>query len=180
MRGDATSSEVTANVLTPLVLFLMGVTGSGKTTLGLALGEAWRWPYRDADDYHPPENVEKMRTGVPLTDDDREPWLLALHALAAETLAEGGGVIIGCSALKAAYRRRLRGSLERVVFVWLDLPADILQQRLRARQGHFMPASLLASQLATLEPPRRALRVNGDQPVPALVAEITSLVSGVR
>lgn len=163
----------------PLVVFLMGVTGSGKTTLGEALASAWGWPYHDADTYHPPENVEKMRAGIPLTDADRIPWLAALHARAEQTIADGAGAIIGCSALKASYRAVLRGSLSHVVFVWLDVPRGVLQERMDARRGHFMPPSLLESQLHTLEPPLHAIRIDGDRPVDDLVAHVTArLVAG--
>jgi gluconokinase len=160
----------------PLAVFVMGVTGSGKSTLGNALAQAWGWPYHDADDYHPPGNVAKMRTGTPLTDEDRAPWLAALHEAAARTVADGGGIIIGCSALKEHYRTMLRGELTRVVFLWLDVPEGVLQARMDARKGHFMPASLLASQIATLERPAQALRLEGNQPIEALVDQSTALV----
>jgi gluconokinase len=160
----------------PLAVFVMGVTGSGKSTLGSALGDAWGWPYHDADDYHPAGNVAKMRTGTPLTDEDRAPWLAALHQAAAHAVAEGRGIVIGCSALKEHYRAVLRGDLTRVVFLWLDVPEGVLQARMDARKGHFMPASLLASQLATLERPTGALRLEGNQPVEALVEQSTALV----
>ena len=162
----------------PLAVFVMGVTGSGKSTLGNALSQAWSWPYHDADDYHPPANVEKMRTGTPLTDEDRAPWLTALHLAAANAVNDGRGIILGCSALKEHYRAILRGELTRVVFLWLDVPEGVLEARMHARQGHFMPASLLASQIATLERPTQALRLEGNQPVEALVEQGTALVVG--
>ena len=160
----------------PLAVFVMGVTGSGKSTFGTALGEAWGWPYHDADDYHPPANVKKMRAGTPLTDADREPWLKALHEAAAQAVRADEGIIIGCSALKVSYRQVLRGDLECVVFLWLDVPREVLQRRMDTRRGHFMPASLLASQIATLERPKHAIRLDGDQPVNALVEEATARV----
>ena len=160
----------------PLAAFVMGVTGSGKSTFGTALGEAWGWPYHDADDYHPASNVEKMRAGTPLTDEDRLPWLTALHDAAGLAVHEGRGIILGCSALKESYRQVLRGELTQVVFLWLDVPEEVLEARMDARQGHFMPASLLASQLATLERPTEALRLEGHQPVEVLVEQATALV----
>lgn len=155
----------------------MGVTGSGKTTAGEALSEEWGWPYHDGDDFHPAANVEKMRSGTPLTDEDRRPWLEALHRKAEQVLAAGEGAIIGCSALKESYREILRGYLTRVAFVWLDLTRDALEDRLAARRGHFMPASLLDSQLAALEPPEDAIRVDGDGEVGAVVKRITAAVT---
>ena len=169
-----TEAGVTALPRRPLVVFLMGVTGSGKTTLGEALGLAWSWPYHDADAYHPPANVAKMRAGTPLTDDDRVPWLIALHDCAQQTVERGDGAVIGCSALKASYRAILRGSLAPVAFVWLDVPREALQARMDARRGHFMPASLLDSQLHTLEAPVHAFHIDGDQPVEDLVREVTT------
>ena len=160
----------------PLAVFVMGVTGSGKSTLGDALAQAWGWSYHDADDYHPLANVEKMRAGTPLTDDDRAPWLAALHAAAAQAIDEGRGIILGCSALKESYREILRGGRDRIAFLWLDVPEGVLQARMDARKGHFMPASLLASQIATLERPTQALRLEGNQPVDALVEQGTALV----
>jgi len=151
----------------------MGVTGSGKSTAGQALAERWGWPYYDGDDFHPVENVEKMRGGTPLTDADRRPWLEALHRKAEDVLAAGGGAIIGCSALKQHYRDILRGYLTRLVFVWLDVPRGELEGRMAARMGHFMPASLLDSQLDTLEPPEDAVRVQAYGPVDEVVARIT-------
>ncbi len=160
----------------PLVVVLMGVSGSGKTTTGEALAARWGWPYHDGDDFHPPANVEKMRGGTPLTDADRRPWLEALHRKAEEVLAAGEGAIIGCSALKQTYRDVLRGYLTRVVFVWLDVPRDELEDRMEHRRDHFMPPSLLDSQLAALEVPEDAVRVDGDGPVDEVVDRVARAV----
>lgn len=161
----------------PLVVVLMGVTGSGKSTTGEGLAARWGWPYHDGDDFHPPENVEKMRGGTPLTDADRRPWLEALHRKAEAVLAAGEGAIIGCSALKQSYRDILRGYLTRIVFVWLDVPRDELAERVSERRGHFMPPSLLDRQLATLEPPDDAVRVNGDGTPDEVVARVAAAVT---
>lgn len=128
----------------------MGVSGSGKTAVGAALARRLRVPFADADDLHPPENIAKMSAGVPLTDEDRRPWLDAVAAwLAAH--AETGGVA-SCSALKRAYRDVLRGGAPHTVHLHLHGDREVLAERVDGRRGHFMPAALLDSQLATLEP----------------------------
>lgn len=133
-----------------LHVLVMGVSGSGKSTIGAGLAEALRLPFADADAFHPPENVAKMSAGIPLTDADRWPWLDSLGAwLAAE---EEGGVI-ACSALKRAYRDRLRGWVPGLRVVHLAGDPGLIAARQGAREGHFMPPSLMASQFATLEPP---------------------------
>lgn len=133
-------------------LVVMGVSGSGKTTVGRLLAERLGRVFADADDFHTPVNVAKMHGGHALTDGDRAPWLLALAAWIAEYDAEGTPTVLACSALKRAYRDALRKAPGRVRFVHLaPSPADIAA-RMRARTGHFMPPELLASQLADLEP----------------------------
>jgi gluconokinase len=136
-----------------MILVLAGVSGSGKTTMGRRLAERLGILFRDADDFHPEENVEKMRAGSPLTDADRVPWLSALSGLIAGWSAAGTDAVLACSALKRAYRDALAGGLPDVRFAILDVPPEILRERLEKREGHFMPASLLASQLAALEAP---------------------------
>ena len=129
-------------------LVVMGVSGCGKTTLGKALADRLGASFVDADDLHPPENVEKMRQGQPLTDADRAPWL----DLVANTLRTNAPVVVACSALKRAYRARLRQAGE-VRFLHPAAPFDVIAARMAARQGHYMPPALLASQFSTLEPP---------------------------
>jgi gluconokinase len=132
-------------------IVVMGVAGSGKTTLATALSQELALPFLEGDAFHPPENVAKMASGVPLNDDDRWPWLDALGD--ALRNAEGGA-ILACSALRVIYRERLRTRSERpLTFLWLKLDRETLLTRMQARQGHYMPPSLLHSQLATLEPP---------------------------
>ncbi|MGK8524380.1 gluconokinase [Nocardia asteroides] len=128
----------------------MGVSGSGKTTIGTRLADALGVEYAEGDGFHPPANVAKMAAGTPLDDADREPWLDALAAWMAER--RGRGAVVTCSALKRAYRDRLRVSAPDVFFLHLEVPRGELQRRVAERRGHFMPPSLLDSQLATLEP----------------------------
>ena len=147
----------------PLVIVLMGVSGSGKSTTGAALSRKLGWPFRDADSFHPPANVEKMSRGTPLTDEDRWPWLAAIAQWIDERCEAGERGIVSCSALKRAYRSRIIGPRSSVRLVYLKGDIEVIGQRLRARKGHFMPASLLESQFAVLEEPRadeRALAVS--------------------
>ncbi|MTE18339.1 gluconokinase [Streptomyces sp. TRM43335] len=127
----------------------MGVSGSGKTTVGTALAESLGVPYADADDFHPPSNVEKMTSGVPLTDEDRRPWLDAIAAWLRERGGRGG--VVTCSALKRRYRDRLREAAPELFFVHLNGSAELIASRMSARKGHFMPPELLKSQIDTLE-----------------------------
>ncbi len=136
----------------PVHLVIMGVSGSGKTTLARLLTERLGWPYAEADDFHPLANIEKMTAGVPLTDVDRGPWLVALRDWLSEQARAGRSTVVTCSALRLAYRDVLRGAEGRVRFVHLTAPGEVIAPRLGRREGHFMPASLLPSQLATLEP----------------------------
>ena len=133
-----------------LHLLVMGVSGSGKSTIGARLAEALALPFGDADAFHPPANVAKMSAGTPLTDEDRWPWLDALGAwLAAQRM----GGVIACSALKRAYRDRLRAAVPGLRILHLSGGSGMITERQRARKDHFMPPSLMASQFATLEPP---------------------------
>lgn len=129
-------------------IVVMGVSGSGKTTVGELLGERIGLPYRDGDDLHPQSNIDKMAQGVPLTDEDRWPWLQRVGEWLADH-PDGG--IIGCSALKRSYRDLIRKSAPGVVFVHVHGPREVLEERMRHRDGHFMPPSLLDSQFETLE-----------------------------
>jgi gluconokinase len=126
----------------------MGVSGSGKTAVGSLLSKQLGIPFQDGDDLHPKSNVEKMSSGIPLTDDDRWPWL----DLCAEELNKPGGAIVACSALKRIYRDRIKSQAKEVVFVHLDGSSELLFERMNARQGHFFKKDMLQSQLDTLEP----------------------------
>jgi gluconokinase len=132
-----------------MVIVVMGVSGSGKSTLARALAEAWNWDFQEGDELHPPANIDKMRAGLALDDDDRQPWLERVAAWIAAELARGRDGVVTCSALKRRYRDRLRRAGAGVRFVCIELPPAELERRLRRRR-HFMPASLLDSQLRTL------------------------------
>lgn len=136
----------------------MGVCGTGKSTIGHLLAQALGWTYADADDFHPPANVTKMRSGLPLNDEDRGPWLDRLNVLIARHQREDRGLVLACSALKVVYRQQLAHGLPAgtVRFVHLHGDRALLTARLGARTGHYMPARLLDSQLATLEEPTPA------------------------
>lgn len=151
---------------------VMGVSGSGKSTVGRALAAALDQPYVEGDDLHPPENVARMAAGIALTDADRQGWLEAVGDELAGAARQGRGVVVACSALKRSYRDRLRGAAPGVRFVHLHGARDLLQARLAARTGHYMPPTLLQSQLDTLETPagdEQALSLDIAQPVPAQV-----------
>ena len=156
-----------------MVVVLMGVCGCGKTTVGRALAIDLGWPFLDADDFHPEANVAKMRAGIALTDDDRWPWLDRLATEMAAINARGAHAVLACSALRQAYRDRLaRGGDVR--FVHLKGDRATLAPRLATRAGHYMPASLLDSQLSTLEEPADALVVDVRLTVAEQVAAIRS------
>ncbi|SCG48096.1 gluconate kinase, SKI family [Micromonospora echinaurantiaca] len=132
---------------------VMGVSGAGKTTVARGIAARTGLTFAEADEFHPPANVERMRAGVPLDDAARQPWLRELAAWMAARAAEGVSTVLACSALRRSYRDVLRQGPPQVEFVHLDGPAEVIRERLSQRAGHYMPASLLESQLATLEQP---------------------------
>ena len=154
-----------------MVVVVMGVAGSGKTTVGRLLAEQRGWLFFDADDFHPPENVEKMRRGIGLTDADREPWLDALAAKIRALADAGQSAVLACSALKQSYRDRLAVD-PAVRFVHLTGTPELLRKRLEERKGHYAHADLLASQLAALEPPSGVPTFDVEPPPDVIVAEI--------
>jgi gluconokinase len=144
-----------------MVIVLMGVSGSGKSTVGKVLAEKLGWPFVEGDDYHPAANVAKMRAGTPLTDADRKPWLAALRDRMDEALARGESVVLACSALKHAYQDYLeRHDPARIHYVYLEGSEEVIRERLEARKGHFMNPGLLHSQFEALEPPTDAVRID--------------------
>lgn len=161
-----------------MIALLMGVTGTGKTTVGRALAQATGWQFADADDFHSEANREKMHAGIPLTDEDRAPWLARLHAQLSAWSRDGIDAVLACSALKQSYRDTLTAGLPpgSVRLFYLTGPPDLIRQRLQARQGHYMPASMLPSQLAALEPPSDAVPIFIDQPVPEMVRKISEVL----
>lgn len=159
------------------VVVLMGVTGVGKSTIGRALSEHLGWSFVDADDYHSAANVAKMKRGEPLVDDDRRSWLDGLHQVIADHRTKGLPLVLACSALKRSYRETLTGGLPSVVFVLLQAPSSLIASRMASRRGHYMPESLLASQLDALEPPADAIDVDASRPVEETVRGIADQIS---
>lgn len=157
----------------PNIFIIMGVTGSGKTTIGEALAHYLQATFADADDYHPAANKAKMAAGIPLTDADRAPWLAALHGVLEGWAKAAQPGVMACSALKESYRQTLTEGLgTKIAFIWLDAPKTLLQDRLAHRHHEFMNPALLDSQLATLEPPSDALRITNDRTPAEVVTEI--------
>jgi gluconokinase len=155
-----------------MVVVLMGVSGSGKTAVGTRLARALGAEFAEGDDYHPPANVAKMRSGEPLDDADRQPWLEALSREIGAWLDAGKTVVLACSALKQRYRDVLKAGRQGVRFVFLKGDEALIRKRLDGRRGHYMPASLLQSQLAALEEPGDAIIVGIEGTPDAIVAEI--------
>lgn len=154
---------------TPVILIVMGVSGSGKTTVGKAIAKRLSWPFHDGDDYHPQENVLKMARGEPLNDNDRQPWLVTLRGMIQELIKSRQSAVIACSALKQSYRDILAVD-PHVHFVYLKGSYDLFRARLLKRPGHFMPLSLLESQFRTLEEPKKAITVDANL-TPEKIAE---------
>ncbi len=160
------------NPTTPLAIVLMGVAGSGKTTVGRLLAEQLGWPFRDADEFHPAANVAKMSAGRPLDDQDRAPWLAAIRAYLAEQLAAGQSVIVTCSALKQRYREAIVADPTRTRLVHLQGDFGLILGRMQRRTDHFMKPAMLESQFAALEPPEGVECVNIDRTPEQIVTEI--------
>lgn len=156
-------------------VIVMGVSGCGKSSVGEALATRLRLPFVEGDVLHPESNVAKMAAGTPLTDEDRWPWLTVIGERMADALARGEGIVVSCSALKKIYRDHLRAATDaRLSFVYLEGSRELLGRRMGARTGHFMPLTLLDSQLATLEVPTGepgVVTVSIDQPVEGIVAD---------
>ncbi|MEG8040841.1 gluconokinase [Sphingomonas sp. LR60] len=164
----------------PLAVVVMGVSGTGKSTLGGLLADHWHAPFLEGDTFHSAANVAKMEAGAPLTDEDRWPWLDRLGAALGEAARRDGAAVAACSALRHAYRARLAAAAGLPLrFAFLDTGRAEIARRMGARTGHYMPPSLLDSQLATLEPPgtnERALRLDAGHPPEALCREVQAWV----
>jgi gluconokinase len=159
----------------PCALVVMGVSGSGKSTVADRLGTRLDWRFEDGDGFHPPGNVAKMSAGQPLTDDDRRPWLQAIADEIDRVSRQGERLVVACSALKRSYRDILSHGRKDVRFVFLNGSYELIASRLAARKGHFMPPGLLASQFKTLEPPdtsEHPVTVSIDAPVETIVDDI--------
>jgi len=157
-------------------IVVMGVSGSGKSTVGAALAQRLRVPFADADDFHPPANIEKMTAGTPLNDDDRYPWLESIGEWLAARCRDGG--VMSCSALKRRYRDQLRRHCADVTFLHLAGSPEVIGRRQASRPGHFMPASLLTSQFETLEPlaaDERGVSIDVDQDIDSIVETYVAL-----
>jgi gluconokinase len=162
------------------VIILMGVTGAGKSTIGQLLARSLGWTFLDADDLHPPRNRHKMARGIPLTDEDRQPWLNAVRRCMVRTLADGGEAVIACSLLKQSYREIVLVDRSRVQLVYLRGTPALIAKRLEARRGHFMRPELLPSQFDTLEEPRDAITVDISGSPSAIVQSIRAQLSRSR
>ena len=163
-----------------MVIVVMGVCGSGKTTVGVRLAERLGWEFYDADDFHSPENKRKMSQGIPLTDEDRLPWLAALQAQIRTCESEGRNIVLACSALREAFRRSLASAAKEIRYVYLYGDKTVIEARLAVRKHHYMNPDLLDSQFETLEEPEGAIRVDVAGTPDEIVSEILAALEGTR
>jgi gluconokinase len=157
----------------PTGFLIMGVSGSGKTTLGKALAQKLGWDFFDADGFHPPRNIAKMTTGIPLSDSDRGPWLAALHHQLLSTLSADRHPVLACSALREAYRTQLLEGPEGMAIIYLKGGYDLIWRRMSARERHYMKPQLLQSQFDILEEPKDAVVLDVEMPVKDMLDTIT-------
>jgi gluconokinase len=155
-----------------MIVLLMGVSGSGKTTIGNLLADTLRWRFYDGDDFHPAANVQKMSSGIPLDDDDRQPWLNALNTLMRECNERNESAVVACSALKNSYREILAKEINDLHFVYLKGDYELIVQRLHSRKGHFMKPGMLRSQFDALEEPGTGVMIEIDAPPHDVVSMI--------
>lgn len=156
----------------------MGVAGSGKTAVGKGVAARLNWLFLDADDFHPAANIEKMKHGIPLNDQDRIPWLRALRNELRRLLAEGRSVILACSALKESYRKLLSDDVAPMSFVLLDVDQETIRERLQHRSAHFFPKELMNSQFAALEKPKDAIIIDARKSLDEVIDRVVQAVSG--
>lgn len=161
-------------------VIVMGVSGSGKTHVGQEVAQRLGWSFVDADDFHSPSNITKMRAGIALTDADREPWLETLNRLLLTKQREESDVVLACSALKHAYRLTLADGVGNLRFVYLDVPEAVVIERVRARRGHFLHSELVASQFTDLETPNtdEAIIIDADRPKAAVIDSVVEALQG--
>ena len=152
-----------------MIIVLIGVSGSGKTTIGKKLADSIDYEFHDADDFHPPKNVEKMQAGIPLEDVDRIPWLQSIRDTIAQWLQKNQNIVIACSALKESYRQTLLVDEEHIKLIYLKGSFELIQKRLQERKHHFMSERLLKSQFDTLEEPSKVLTVDISKPSEEIV-----------
>jgi gluconokinase len=162
----------------PKAVILMGVAGSGKTAVGKGIAARLNWLFLDADDFHPAANIEKMKHGIPLNDQDRIPWLRALRNELRRLLAEGRSVILACSALKESYRKLLSDDVAPMSFVLLDVDQETIRERLQHRSAHFFPKELMNSQFAALEKPKDAIIIDARKSLDEVIDRVVQAVSG--
>ena len=155
-----------------MIVVVMGVSGSGKSTIGKLLAASLNWEFSDADDFHSVANIEKMSQGIPLNDADRMPWLEKLQSAIAQWLLADKNVVLACSALKSSYRQMLWQDAEQMRLVYIKSSFELIQKRLQQRQNHFMAIDLLKSQFDTLEEPKNALTIDSNQPASVIVEQI--------
>jgi carbohydrate kinase (thermoresistant glucokinase family) len=160
----------------PHAVILMGVAGSGKTAVGTQTAARLHWLFLDADNFHPPANIEKMKHGIPLNDADRVPWLQRLHDELQHQTNAGRSVILACSALKESYRKILRDEALQPTFVYLDVDPETISARLSQRAAHFFPKALMDSQFAALEKPKDAVVIDARKPLDEVVDAVAQLL----
>jgi gluconokinase len=160
----------------PQAVVLMGVAGSGKTAVGKQVADKLHWLFLDADDFHPPANIEKMKHGIPLNDADRAPWLQRLHDELQHQINDRCSVILGCSALKESYRKILRDETVPPTFIYLDIDPETIRERLSHRSAHFFPKELMDSQFAALEKPKDAVVVDARKPLDEVVDAVIQVL----
>ena len=148
-----------------MIIVVMGISASGKSTLGSALAKSLGWEFLEGDDYHPRANIEKMSSGTPLNDEDRLPWLRSINQALGRLDKDGRNAVLACSALKRHYREILAQDIKQMRYVYLYGNPQLVRERITNRKGHFMPPELIDSQIAAMEPPQNAIRVNIEQPV---------------